>query len=378
MKNIIKMSIIAVVISGLAQAQDMKRYEVKSAKIEYDIKGSGNMMGGMVKIKSVGKKRLIFDNYGLKELNEESKVTKNTTMGTTKVDKVHVLNYMNGAIVYGVDFKHKRINRMENPMSGLAGLLGGKNATKTGEEMLKKMGGKKIGTDKVAGQSCDIWKLSAATQCIYKGVVLRVETDIMGLKTLEVATKAEFDLTLKKDAFKLPDYSIYGTQSPKALDKSKLEAMDKKANAKAKGESKEAEKGLEAMGKGFEAAVKAGYDPKSGKEMTPAQEKAMRKGMMNAMGGEDVMLKEMKNEILADIKEIPKAKKCFQNADTLKEANACERIFDAEEPEIHTKWNSKIKADLLKEIDGASGIEKCVKEAKTMDDMQACFPKDKR
>ena len=377
MKNIIKMSIVVVVISGLAQAQEMKKYEVKSAKIEYEIKGSGNMMGGMVKIKSVGKKRLVFDNYGLKELNEENKVTKNTTMGTTKVDKVHVLNYMNGAIVYGVDFKQKRINRMENPMSGLASLFGGKSATKTGEEMLKKMGGKKIGTDKVAGQTCDIWKLSGVTQCIYKGIPLKIESNIMGLKSVEVATKAEFDLTLKKDAFKLPDYSIYGTQSPKPLDKSKLEAMDKKANAKIKGESKEAKKGLEAMGKGFEAAVKAGYDLKSGKEMTPAQEAAMRKGMMSAMGGEDVMLKEMKNEILEDIKEIPKAKKCFQNADTLKEANACERIFDAEEPEIHSKWNSKIKADLLKEIDGASVIESCVKNAKTMDEFGTCFPKDR-
>jgi len=375
MKNLIKISIVAVAVSGLAQAQEIKKYEVESAEIEYSIKSSGNMMGGMVKIKSVGKKRLVFDHYGLNELTEENKVTKNTTMGKTDVDKLHVLNYTNGSIIYGVDFKQKRINRMEHPMAGLAGLFGANNATQTGEEMLKKMGGKKIGTDKVAGQSCDVWKLSAVTQCIYKGIPLKIESNIMGLKTVEVATKAEFNLKLEKDAFKLPNYAVYGTQSPKALDKSKLEAMDKKANAKAKGESKEAEKGLAAMGKGFEAAVKAGYDPKSGKEMTPAQEKAMRKGMMNAMGGEDVMLKKMKNEILEDMKDIPKAKKCFQNADTLKEANTCERMLDAEDPELHSKWNSKIKADLLKEIDGATVIEKCVKDAKTMDDMQVCFPK---
>jgi hypothetical protein len=37
----------------------MKKYDVKSGKIEYTLKGSGNIMG-MVKIKSVGKKRVIF------------------------------------------------------------------------------------------------------------------------------------------------------------------------------------------------------------------------------------------------------------------------------------------------------------------------------
>ena len=96
---------ITVMMSGLVQANDMKRYEVKSGKIEYTLKGSGEMMGGMVKIKSIGKKRLIFDNYGLKELSEENKVSKNTTMGTTKVDKTHSLKYMNGAIIYGVQLK---------------------------------------------------------------------------------------------------------------------------------------------------------------------------------------------------------------------------------------------------------------------------------
>jgi len=373
---------ISVVLSGLLQANEMKRYEVKSGKIEYTLKGSGEMMGGMVKIKSIGKKRLIFDNYGLKELSEENKVSKNTTMGKTTVDKIHTLKYMNGSIIYGVQFNEKRITRMKNPMAGAGALFGGGNASKTGEAMLKKMGGKKIGTDKVAGHSCDVWDLSGIKQCLYKGIPLKIESNIMGLKTVEIATKAEFDLSLSKEDFKLPNFPIYNIdmnnpqQQPKALDKSKLEAMDKKENAQAGEEAKEAQNGMKAMGVGIAAAVKAGYDMKSGKDMTPAQKEAMQKAMMNAMGGEKSMLARQKQEILNDAKNLPKAKTCFQNANSVKEANACERMMDSEDPELHSKWNDTIKANLLKKVDGFEKMVECVKGAESLGSLEKCFPRE--
>jgi len=384
MKNIIKMSVITIVVSGLVNAQEMKRYDVESANIEYELKGSGNMMGGMVKIKSLGKKRLVFDNYGLQELTEENKVTKNTTMGKTKVDKMHVLSYANYAIVYRVNFKKKEIMRQKNSGMMMANMLGGDNFSKKGEEMLKKMGGKKIGTDKVAGHTCDIWDLSGIKQCLYKGIPLRVESNIMGMKSLEIATKAEFDIEIKKEDFKLPDYPIFNFdmdammqgEKPKPIDKSKLEEMDRKANSKAQEKAKESKNALKGIGAGMAAAVKAGFDPKSGKDMTPEQEKAMRKGMMNAMGGEDVILKKMKDKILTDMKSLPKAKNCFKKANSVEDANACERLIDDEEPEVHHEWNSNIKKNLLEELDGADVIKSCVEKSKSMDEFSHCFPKD--
>ena len=382
MKRVSTILMISVVLSGLIQASETKKYDVKSAKIEYEVKGSGEMMGGMVKIESMGTKRLLFDDYGLKELNEESKVSKNTTMGTTKVDKTHTLNYINGSIVYGVQFKEKRITRMKNSMAGVGAVFAGGNASKTGEAMLKKMGGKKIGTDKVAGHSCDVWDLSGIKQCLYKGIPLKIESNIMGLKTVEIATKAEFDLYLSKEDFKLPNFPIYNIdlnnpqQQPKALDKSKLEAMDKKENAQTGEEVKEAKTGMKAMGVGIDAAIKAGYDMKSGKEMTSAQEEAMQKAMINAMGGEQSMLARQKKEILADAKNLPQAKKCFENANSVKEANVCERMMDSEEPELHITWNDTIKANLLKEVNAFENMVGCVEDAKSLVSLKKCFPKD--
>jgi hypothetical protein len=383
-KNVIKVLMIAVVLSGLIQAEEMKRYKIKSAKIEYDIKGSADVMG-MVKSEEVGKKRLIFDNYGIKELEEVSKVIKQMTMGKTDVNKMHILHFINGAIVYEVNFEQKAIMRQKNSSLALNNLFGGENLSGIGENMLKKIGGKKLGTDKVAGYSCDIWDLSGIKQCLYQGIPLRVESDIMGIKSLEIATKAEFNLKLTKDDFNLPDYPIYNFDmdvmmegvKPKPLERSKLEKMDRKVNQKVKEEAKESKDALKGLGAGIEAAKKAGYDPKSGKDMTLEQERAMKKVMMNAMGGEDAIFQKIKAKSLKGLKNVPKAKKCFEDAKSVDDANVCEQIIDSEDPMVHYRWNSQKKIELLKEIDGAKVMLKCVESAKNMDELQVCFPKDK-
>jgi hypothetical protein len=386
MIKIIKVSMTVFIGFGLtvAQANQMNKYDVKSGKIEYELKGSGDIIG-MVKIKSLGKKRVIFDDYGVKNLEEESEVKKETTMGKTKVEKNHTLIYMNGVILYKVDFKKKRINRMKNRGAQMAAMLGGeKNLKESGEAMMKKMGGKKLGTDKILGHTCTVWDLMGIKQCIYKGIPLKIESDIMGMKSLEIATKAEFDIDLDKDDFKLPDYPVYAFDMDrmmegkelKKLDKSKLEEMDVRDNKKAKEAAGQAAKAVKAMGTGIEAAAKAGYNMKSGKEMTPLQEEAMKKAMMDAMGGEKAMLAKEKEEILKEAKNIPEAKMCFESANSVKEANACESMFDSEDPELHSKWNEKIKTNLLKELNAFEQSIDCIKSAESFNALRMCFPAD--
>ncbi len=58
MRKIIQLSMVTVIGASMlfASADKMKRYEIKSGKIEYDISTSGNVMG-MVKIESKGTKK---------------------------------------------------------------------------------------------------------------------------------------------------------------------------------------------------------------------------------------------------------------------------------------------------------------------------------
>jgi len=370
-----------------AQTNQMKLYEVKSGKVTYELKGSGNIMG-MTQISSVGKKRIIFSDYGVKKLEEEVKIENQTVMGKKKTNKTHTLVYMNGAVLYAVDFERKIINRMKNHgMSMANALLGGGNIKETGEAMMIKMGGKKTGTEKILGYTCDIWDLMGVKQCIYKGVPLKIESNIMGMKSTEVATKAEFDIFLSNDDFKLPAYPIYGMNTsdyqsvPKELDKSKLDAMDAKDNAQAKAESKKAAEGMKILGAGLEALAKTGID--MDKELTPEQEEIMKKAMMKAMaksmGGEDKMLAKMKEDILKEekIEEMKFAQECFGDANTLKEANSCvdkgNKMFDDDEKPMHS-WTAQDKKEMLDDIKEFEKIVPCVKKAQTIDAFSQCMP----
>jgi len=374
MTKIIKVSMVVLMGSSMLYAGSdmMKKFEVKSGKIEYAIKGSGNIMG-MVQIKAVGKKRVIFDDYGVKDLTEESKVTKETTMGQTKVKKEHTLKYMNASMIYSVDFKQKKILRMENPAMVMMAMMGdGKNVQQTGESMMKKMGGKKVGSDKVLGYACEVWDLMGVKQCMYKGIPLRIESDIMGLKSMEIATKAEFDVSLNNDDFELPDFPFVDIQGKTLkIDKNNLDEMDAKRSAKS---SQEAEDGMKAMGAAMSALQESGFDMNSKEKMTPEQEQMMQKAMMKAMGGEKSMLAQTKQEIFEDVKLIPMARECFENANSVDEANACERKVDSEDPEQYNQWNDTIKTNMLKEMKMFEDALPCLKKAESFKALELCMP----
>ncbi|CAA6825264.1 MAG: Unknown protein [uncultured Sulfurovum sp.] len=379
--------IVGLGLTGI-EANQMKKYDVKSAKIEYELKGSGDIMG-MVKVKSIGKKRLIFDDYGVKNLEERNEVKKETTMGTTKVNKTHTMMYMNDTVMYKVDFDKKIIHRMKNQGAAIAAMLrGGKNIKQTGEEIMIKMGGKKLGTDKVLGFECVIWDLMGTKQCMYKGIPLKVESDIMGMKSTEVAISAVFDIGLNNDDFKLPDYPVYNLDmdvmmqggEPKELDKSKIGQMDMKDNGSKDIESNEVAQGMAALGAGMAALSKAGID--MSQDISPDQEKMMQKAMMNAMGGEGKMLAMMKKEIFEEssMEEMVFAKECFGTANTLKEANKCvnkgNEMFGGDE-ELLTSWSKQDKKEMLNDMKEFEKMMPCIQEAQTMDAFQRCMPEDK-
>ncbi len=387
MTKIAKVSLVVLVSSSMLLASQMRKYDVKSAKIEYELKGSGDIMG-MVKIESMGKKRLIFDDYGIKNFEEKSEVKKETTMGETKVKKNHTMTYVNSAIMYQVDFKKKIINRLKNQGAGMAAFFGGRdNIKESGENTMKSIGGKKLGTDKVLGFTCDVWDLMGVKQCIYKGIPLKVESDMMGMKSVEIATKAEFDIMLTKDDFKLPDYPVYDYDMDrmmegkklKELDKNKLEAMDAKANATAKVQSKEMAEAGKGMAAGMVALAESGFDMSSGKEMAPEQVQIMQKAMMNAMGGEGKMVAKMKREILDGTKSLEFAQECFGDADTLKEANTCvdkgNQMFNEDEEHLRS-WTKADKNEMLKEMKEFKKSIPCFEDAQTMQAIQQCMPRE--
>ena len=367
--KIINVSMVLLMSSSMLSANDdqMKKYDIESGRIEYAIKGSSDMMG--MKMKTIGKKRVLFTDYGIQDLTENNQITKQTMSGQTKNTKTHTMVYMKNGTVYTVDFDSKRISRIENMGAAMGAFMGdGQNIKQSGEAMMLKMGGKKTGTDKILGYNCDIWNLMGTKQCMYKGIPLKVETNMMGIINTEVATKIEFDISLSKDNFKLPDFPIYDMQGNK-LDKSKLDAMDKQAKAEAAKSSDDMAELRKVMAT---AAKNAGI--KDGERATQTQEEAMKSSMMEAM------LPRMKQEILSEEKMMRFGYECLGKADTLKEANECNNKTNAmsgEQEEPFDEWNPETKKEILGFLDQyINEMVPCIKKAQSMQDAEQCMPQE--
>ena len=338
MKTAIKILLIALLATGSIQARKNKPYEVKSIVIEYDIKDKN----------AIGKKRVIIDDYGNRELVETNIVKKYNG----EIDKTHTMHYLHRDISYGVDFENKIIHRMNNYM----GVTFGVNKFKdTIDESLKAMYMKKVGTDIVAGVKCDVWRLGKSVEtCYYKGLPLR--TNISGV--LETATKIEIGASLSLKDFKLPDFPINGRK----FTQSELEVIDNKGISKQNREQKEADKGMAIL---KEAYKKAGVA--EGKRPTREQMKMVREYMQKAT------FPRQKKKFLEETKDMKNIKECLEKANSVKDANHCDPDGNSDRYE---NWNSTVKKETLKEISMfETKILPCVEKSKNAKEMRSCFPR---
>ncbi len=159
---------------GNGSDSKMKRYGVKQACIEYTV--SGDMQSGT--------EVLYFDQWGAREAKYEMKTTK---VGPMKTEENKV-TFMEGAMAYTVNLKDNTGSKMENPMLKS---FEGQDLTEVGEKMMKQMGGKKIGSEKLLGKQTDIWEIKqmGTKSWVWKGVPLKTELNMMGMKISIVATK---------------------------------------------------------------------------------------------------------------------------------------------------------------------------------------------
>ena len=63
------------------------------------------------------------------------------------------------------------------------------------------------GTETIAGLLCDVWEGVGVKKCIYKGIVLKLESHVYGVSYVKVATNVVFDINTSENC-ELPDYPV--------------------------------------------------------------------------------------------------------------------------------------------------------------------------
>jgi hypothetical protein len=206
----ILLSLVIVLTSCNGTSQNkLKRYNVKSGIVKYTTTISGKMMGST--ITGSGTESLFFKDYGAVEL-KESESTKTTTMkffGRKKVEtaKEHTINKLDNGKNYLVDFKTKTITENRDPAMDLMKQTN-TDAGEAGKSMLESMGGKKVGNETYKDHNCEVWEFPGGKQWIYKGVMLKLDMKVLGIRNVTEATSIKFNASVPSSNFKLPDFPI--------------------------------------------------------------------------------------------------------------------------------------------------------------------------
>jgi len=191
---------------SIAQSQSYKRYGVKSGMIEYKTTIKGKVL--VSKVEGSGNSSIYFKDYGAVEVQKEKSKQINTTkfFGSSKTDttKVNKIVKFDHGKVTSVDLDKKSTYNGKD--IGIPLLSKNKDPYKTGEELLEDMGGEKIGTEEFLGYKCDVWKVPGGKQLLYKGVMLKLDMKMLGIRTIQEATSAKFNLDIPNKYFQLPEF----------------------------------------------------------------------------------------------------------------------------------------------------------------------------
>lgn len=155
-----------------------------------------------------------FKDWGNIERKEEQSTT--TTVikipfGPTKRDvtKSHSMNKLISGESYSVDFDAKKIYVGDDmAMNLIKTLHPNKDAEEVGRKGMESLGGKLIGKEEILGYECEKWQAIGVTQWTYKGVTLKVESNMAGTHIVEEAIKAKFDIAVLEEDLKLPNFKI--------------------------------------------------------------------------------------------------------------------------------------------------------------------------
>ncbi|HWN10146.1 MAG TPA: hypothetical protein VNO50_12920 [Pyrinomonadaceae bacterium] len=171
-----------------------KRYLVESGIIEFEMSGPQS-----------GKETIYFDKWGWREArytNSELSIA-----GITR--KENKLSIMDGDWVYNIDLERRTGTKVKNtllPQFIDGAKKKGQNMTELGEEMLANMGGQKVGTEQVAGKTCDVWETKSlgSKSCVWQGVTLKTQVNMAGMQITSTATRFEENGGVPADRFVVP------------------------------------------------------------------------------------------------------------------------------------------------------------------------------
>ncbi|MBI9071639.1 MAG: hypothetical protein JEY94_08565 [Melioribacteraceae bacterium] len=164
------------------QAQEAKKYAVKSGYIKIEISGN-----------TKGTKELWWDDYGDKSCELEKSTTTTKMFGIESTDKKNMLTIIVKDRYWVIDYLDNSGTKGKVPFYEDAkksvNSMSKEEQEEFSNEILLKMGGEKEGTETVNGYKCDVFKIMGSKSWIYKGIAIKSEVSILGITSNEIFTE---------------------------------------------------------------------------------------------------------------------------------------------------------------------------------------------
>lgn len=168
-------------------------YGIERGIVYFDIAGSATLTPE-TNLTIKGRAKLGFKDWGNLKLEEEEGIV--ITTGAIKhKEHVHRFEKRTEDAIITADFENQQ-------------LLSRKKNVIVKDYTTETEGLEHVGQEEVAGVLCDVWRGAGIQKCIYKGIVLKLESEFLDVSYRRVAKNIIFDVDISKDTCKLPDYPI--------------------------------------------------------------------------------------------------------------------------------------------------------------------------
>lgn len=186
--------------------QKIQQYAVKSGHVEYQLSGN-----------TTGTKSIWWDNYGSLSRTETKSVSRSKMFGISTETKTHDITIMDGKQFWSANLIENTGQKGNLPyyqeMAQINENMTEAEKQKMGKDILEAFGGEIVGTENVLGNKCEIVKLMGAKCWIYKGIALKSDAEMLGIKTTETAVKFEKNISISKSKFTPPGSITYEDQN---------------------------------------------------------------------------------------------------------------------------------------------------------------------
>ncbi|NKQ41774.1 MAG: hypothetical protein HF962_09460 [Sulfurovum sp.] len=203
-KIILLLSLLSFFALQLHAKSVFKRYPIKSGMILYDINITGTSTG--LTTQTVGISRLVFDDWGAKELREDDYTEVQQGDFDDKRTR-RTMSMMDYGTIYTVDFDENVTYQTRDRNIDMA-IAQGADMSNESLEILKDMNATNIGTETIAGYTCDIWQTKDQSICIYKGIPLKITVTAPGFISSRTAQAAILDKAISNSEFTLPGFAV--------------------------------------------------------------------------------------------------------------------------------------------------------------------------